>query len=676
MDPVLTLGAAVRASHYASAVLLFGSFVFALAVARPARAAVQGTAGEFAALDRVLLRLACIGLGVVIASALLWLWLLAASMSGRTLGAALDPAILALVLSATRFGTVWLVRMAAAAALAALLGWSWRRGGRIDGGRSGLLAAALAVVILAGIAWAGHAADESGLDRAIHLGADMLHLLAAGAWLGALPALVFVLRRARHREAHGWQRIARAATPRFSNIGVASVTALLLSGLVNAWYLVGSIPALVGTPYGQILLGKLALLTALIVLAAINRQSLTPRFVARETPRHARERALTALARNALIEIVLGLAVLTLVGALVASTPAAHEQVEWPFAYRPGVSGQALTAHGETILALAAFLGLAGAGAIAAGVLSRLWWRTATGLILAAAALALALPYFVVTAYPTSFYRSPIAYAAASIARGETVYEKNCALCHGPYGYGGGPAGAALPVRPADLTSEHLYHDLGTLFWWIGHGIAGSLMPGFADKLDADARWDAINFLRAQADAEEASGMTASVEPFRPIAAPDFAFQYPGREQETLKGERGKAIVLLVLYSMPEDGGRLEALAAARPAFERDGVRIIALPMTAAVPPTASAAAEAGILADANAAAVAAYGLFRRVASAEAVLPMPRHMEFLIDRAGYLRARWIPGDVPGWQSLARVQQEIAALAREPPRAPAPEGHVH
>ncbi|MFI4986091.1 MAG: hypothetical protein ACHQF3_01490 [Alphaproteobacteria bacterium] len=64
------------------------------------------------------------------------------------------------------------------------------------------------------------------------------------------------------------------------------------------------------------------------------------------------------------------------------------------------------------------------------------------------------------------------------------------------------------------------------------------------------------------------------------------------------------------------------------------------------------------------------------MATAEAVLPMPRHMELLIGRAGYLRARWIPGKVQGWESLARLQQEIAALAREPPRPPASEEHVH
>jgi hypothetical protein len=56
--------------------------------------------------------------------------------------------------------------------------------------------------------------------------------------------------------------------------------------------------------------------------------------------------------------------------------------------------------------------------------------------------------------------------------------------------------------------------------------------------------------------------------------------------------------------------------------------------------------------------------------------PMPRHMELLIDRAGYLRARWIPGH-PGasWSEMRALVGEIQALNREAP-APPPAEHVH
>jgi len=35
---------------------------------------------------------------------------------------------------------------------------------------------------------------------------------------------------------------------------------------------------------------------------------------------------------------------------------------------------------------------------------------------------------------------------------GRTLYDANCAACHGPTGKGDGPAVAGLPRRPADLT--------------------------------------------------------------------------------------------------------------------------------------------------------------------------------------------------------------------------------
>ena len=45
------------------------------------------------------------------------------------------------------------------------------------------------------------------------------------------------------------------------------------------------------------------------------------------------------------------------------------------------------------------------------------------------------------------------------------------------------------------------------------------------------------------------------------------------------------------------------------------------------------------------------YALLRRSFSEQGTLPdppVPPHMEFIIDRQGYVRARWIPRDGPGW----------------------------
>ena len=104
-------------------------------------------------------------------------------------------------------------------------------------------------------------------------------------------------------------------------------------------------------------------------------------------------------------------------------------------------------------------------------------------------------------AYPTTFYGSPTGFSAQSIAQGETLFAAHCASCHGPEARGDGPAGASLKTKPADLTADHVYeHTDGDLLWWITHGMTSG-MPAFGDVLDEQARWNLIDFIRANADA-------------------------------------------------------------------------------------------------------------------------------------------------------------------------------
>jgi putative copper resistance protein D len=70
------------------------------------------------------------------------------------------------------------------------------------------------------------------------------------------------------------------------------------------------------------------------------------------------------------------------------------------------------------------------------------------------------------------------------------------------------------------------------------------------------------------------------------------------------------------------------------------------------------------------------YAMFRRTLGAEGLPAVPTHMEFLVDRQGYIRARWIPPEQPGWDDLTRLLAEIERLDKERPGAPAPDEHVH
>jgi putative copper resistance protein D len=613
---------------------------------------------------------------LALVSGFLWLLVTAAGMSGAPLRDALSGKLLGTVLTATGFGRLWQFRFATAIVLAGFL-LCYRLTGRPSGWLAlGGIGALLSGAVLGSIALGGHGAYNTGAAGMWHLGADILHLLAAGGWLGALLPLIYLLRQARRP---GWLAIGQQATLRFSTLGLVTVATLVATGLVNTWYLAGNIPALVGTPYGHLLLVKLVLFAAMLGFAAINRVKLTPRLIA-ATPFHTGiPDPLRQLNRNAMHETGLALIVLLVLGALVHLKPGLHDEPVWPFPYAIDPAGVALTLGARLILYAAVAVAALGLCAAAMAMSRRRWLLAAASVVAVVAAAGVSLHPFVVAAYPTSFMHSPIRYGALSAARGIPVYAENCALCHGPYGYGDGPAAAALPMKPADLTGKHLFHHSeGTLFWWVSHGISGTPMPGFADRLTKNQRWDVLNFLRAQADAEHANTMSADAGGQTDVVAPDFAFQIGHSQQETLKQQRGRFIVLLVLFSDPGSLPRLRALDAALPQLDAAGVRVVAVAMakdTAAsirdeleLPRLAVAATEPDT--------IAAYSLFRRTPSVEGVPPMPAHMEFLIDRAGYLRYRWSPVYGTGWDRMAALVEQIDRLNREPARPPAPEGHVH
>jgi putative copper resistance protein D len=52
------------------------------------------------------------------------------------------------------------------------------------------------------------------------------------------------------------------------------------------------------------------------------------------------------------------------------------------------------------------------------------------------------------------------------------------------------------------------------------------------------------------------------------------------------------------------------------------------------------------------------------------------HFELLVDRDGYLRARWAPGETPDWSRMPELLAQIETLRREGPHRAAPAGHAH
>jgi putative copper resistance protein D len=259
--------------------------------------------------------LLCAATGALL-SGLLWFVCSVANMSGTWAGVA-DQETLWTVLNETAFGSVWMVRMLLVVVIVGVT--AAHRLWTAVAGRD-LITASLAAVLLASLARTGHAQIEEGWMSLVHVGADAAHLLAAGAWLGGLVPLGFILLSHSMRDGEPIVDVDRILL-RFSSMGYVAVGTLVASGLINSWFLVGSVTSLLTTPYGQLLLAKLGLFGAMLALVAANRFWLVPRMIKTEDSRAAAV-WLGRLRYHVLGEQFLGLMVLLAVSVLGTMRPA------------------------------------------------------------------------------------------------------------------------------------------------------------------------------------------------------------------------------------------------------------------------------------------------------------------------------------------------------------------
>lgn len=285
-------------------------------------------------------------------------------------------------------------------------------------------------------------------------------------------------------------------------------------------------------------------------------------------------------------------------------------------------------------------------------------------------------------AYPTTYLRPAVPYQALSIANGLRLYQENCTSCHGTAGYGDGPAAAGLKPPPADLTARHSKdHTVGDFFWWLSYGIQDSAMPGFGDRISEEERWDLINFLRTLSAAEQARPLGALVEEEPWLIAPDFSYTTTTNVSQTLKDQRGENLVLLVLFRLPGSAERLMQLQELTPRLQQLRTTVLAVPLHTGPMPAQEVAAFPAlpVVVDGAAEASVTYAMFRKSLSPTGGLPIPPvpvHLEFLIDRQGYIRGRWLADGGPKWAESMELLAAIAWLNQEKPRAPAPDDHIH
>jgi putative copper resistance protein D len=305
----------VRLIHMAAVVLVAGAFAFRLLVV-PSTAVQGGQEGR--QLDRWLWLCTAWGVLFALLSWAFWLALVAMRMSGR----ALSIDVVDSVLSQTTFGQLGVLR-SGVLLLSAVHLFVWHRRGTASS-RLAVVGAILAAALLMSLPWGGHAVGTAPPWRAVHLAADAAHLLGAGLWLGALVPLLLVWHAAAGNGTPAWHAVAMLATQRFSSLGVVAVTALALTGFVNACFLVGSFSALVDTDYGRLVMSKVALFAVIIAIAAVNRFKLRPRLSFGETRDGSAHGTLVALRRNALVELCLGVAILVVVANLGLTPPSVH----------------------------------------------------------------------------------------------------------------------------------------------------------------------------------------------------------------------------------------------------------------------------------------------------------------------------------------------------------------
>jgi putative copper export protein/mono/diheme cytochrome c family protein len=655
-----------RFFHFSAVIMLTGVFAFERLVSGPAIRQSGATVASVAGLRRRLGWLAWACLALAIGSGAAWLVAVAAGMSGKPLGVALSQGAVPVVLTRTRFGEDWLLRFALAVLLGfCLLGWGrwqWRVSGAIA-----WTVLFLAAGMLASLAWAGHGASTPGPAGDLHLAADFLHLLAAGLWLGTLPPFILFLVEVTRTGDTNWAAVVATATRRYSAMAIASVAVLLTAGVINTWFLAGTVPALVGTEYGRLLLAKIGLFIAMLMVAAVNLLRLAPRLAA-STP-NVVWRTAARLQGNARIETALGFGVVAIVGVLGTLRPGLHTEPAWPFPVRLDIGELAL---GPRILvAILAVAALVCAIAAVAATAAGRYRRTAVfaaGVVIGLAIGWLPLRPAIERAYPTSYYAPTQPYAAASVDRGAALYAENCTLCHGATGRGNGPAAAGLPIRPADLTEAHLFaHSPGDLFWWVSHGMDEGVMPGFAGILNPDQRWDVINFLRARA----AGVLTGQIGPELATGAapevPDFAFE-AGRTQRTLRQTLENGPVLLVLFTAPAPVERLRQLAAAQSSLDAAGLRVIAVGLGASSEETGEGAGSPRFVVTVSSEVSAALALFR-------VPDEGADTELMLDRSGAVRARWTSKTPGGLAPPAVLIADAKRVDRITVAAPSHAGHT-
>jgi putative copper export protein/mono/diheme cytochrome c family protein/peroxiredoxin len=599
-----------------------------------------------------------------------------------------DGSIIRTFLLKTGVGRIAIIEIgcAVAACIPAVIAWiTLKKSSTSD--LALLVAALVAGIGLAAFPFNSHPVT---LDQQIAgLSASIAHRLALGVWLGGLPALILLIGAGPVPD--DTRRLAAVILRRFSRLAIVAMSVILVSGTLLTWYLVGNVSSLIGTEYGRLLILKLALLGGVFVIAGGLQRHLLPMLEVKPS-----DPTFRSYANRVKLETVVAVLIVVVASDMAGLAPPEHENIVWPLPFRFSFAATWAIPWVPTRFIGGHVLILLGLVALAFGLLPSLrpaWFRlranTSLGVGIAAALIGsgLAFPAISVQAFPDTYLVTEIPYAATSITAGLNHFEQNCTGCHGVSGHGDGPAASSLPVKPADLSAPHTaLHTGGDLYWWVTHGIPASGMPAFADVLANDDRWDIINFLGAFSIGYQARIIEPKINPGQYwLAPPDFQVTDETGNTFILSDYRRQSAILLLLFSCTQENvaqetARLEQLLAARARLAELGAKMILVAPGKTCEPLRRLATSKILVADHDTADVAAtFGFYTRSFHnrKQDVVRVPEtHAEFLIDRSGYIRARWLPEEDSSWSDPGFIETQLEMLAREPPAPPPPGPHDH
>lgn len=248
-------GAVIRWLNFLSMSLAVGSTGFWLFAWNPSKFGAQPDA------ERRMMTLIWIGWGLLGVTSVLLLFLQASVAAATPLFDTRTFAMLENFLASTRFGSLWIARMALWIAMGFTLGLAASQPRFLWG------AFLCGAGVLLTTALFSHASIAP--DQAAAIAGDWLHLMMTTLWVGGLVQFLNVLGFARRAFADEVTSATRLVMY-FSNYARVAVVALLITGVYAAWLQVGTPEGLLTTLYGRALLVKLVLFAPLLLIAAVN----------------------------------------------------------------------------------------------------------------------------------------------------------------------------------------------------------------------------------------------------------------------------------------------------------------------------------------------------------------------------------------------------------------------